>query len=67
MEALLAAKEDLNFKFLWSYIQMVQILLLFKRTQIDGIWDLHILAFQSKLAYFMRHNHTNYTRWGLCI
>ena len=49
MEAFLATKENPNFKFWWSYMQMVQILLLFTRAQRDGIWELHISAFQSML------------------
>ncbi|KAL8561352.1 hypothetical protein ACOMHN_040430 [Nucella lapillus] len=64
MEAFLATKENPNFKFWWSYMQMVQILLLFTRAQRDGIWELHLSAFQSMLTYFMRYNHTNYARWG---
>jgi hypothetical protein len=64
MEAFLATKENPNFKFWWSYMQMVQILLLFTRAQRDGIWELHLSAFQSMLPYFMRYNHTNYARWG---
>ena len=64
METFLTAKDDPNFKFWWSYMQMMQILLLFTRAQRDGIWDLHLSAFQSMLPYFMRYNHTNYARWG---
>ena len=64
METFLAANENPNFKFWWSYMQMVQILLLFTRAQRDGIWELHLSAFRSMLPYFMRYNHTNYARWG---
>ena len=53
METFLAAKENPNFKFWWSYMQMVQILLLFTRAQIDGIWELHLSVFRSMLPYFM--------------
>ena len=26
---------------------------------------MHLFAFQRMLPYFMRHNHTNYARWGM--
>ena len=45
-------------------MEMVQILLLFIRAQRDGIWKLHIYAFQRMLPLFMRYDHTNYARWG---
>ncbi|KAL8600360.1 hypothetical protein ACOMHN_013575 [Nucella lapillus] len=64
MEAFLETKENPNFKLWWSYMQMVQILLLFTRAQRDGFWELHLSAFQSMLTYFMRYNHTDYARWG---
>ena len=57
-------KDNVNFKFWWGYIQMVQILLLFTRAHRDGNWELHLYAFQAMLPYFMRYNHTNYARWG---
>lgn len=60
MEAFLATKENPNFKLWWSHTQMVQILILFTRARRDGIWELHLSAFQSMLPYFMRCNHTNY-------
>ncbi|KAL8582354.1 hypothetical protein ACOMHN_037110 [Nucella lapillus] len=37
MKAFLATKKKPNFKFWWSYMQMVPILLLFTRAQRDGI------------------------------
>lgn len=63
-EAYFSANDNPNFKFWWGYMQMVHILLLFIRAQRDGIWDLHLYAFQRMLPYFMWYNHTNYARWG---
>ena len=63
-EAYFAANDNPNFKFWWSYMQMVHIHLLFIRAQRDGIWDLHLYAFQRMLHYFMWYNHTDYARWG---
>ena len=45
-------------------MKMVQILLLFIRAQRDGIWKLHIYAFQDMMPLFMRYDHTNYAWWG---
>lgn len=45
-------------------MQMVHIFLLFIRAQRDGIWDLHLYAFQRMLPYFKWYSHTNYARWG---
>ena len=65
INAFVASKgNDTNFRYWWSYMQMVQILLLFIRAQRDGVWNLHIHAFQRMLPLFMRYDHTNYARWG---
>ncbi|KAL2094651.1 hypothetical protein ACEWY4_009370 [Coilia grayii] len=53
-----------NFQFWWQYTEMVQILLLFIRSQREGNWGLHLYAFQEMLPYFHRYDHTNYARWG---
>lgn len=45
-------------------MKMVHILLFFIRAERDGIWDLHLCAFQQMLPYFMRYNHINYAWWG---
>ena len=60
----IASCNNPNVTFWWSYMQMVHILLLYTRAQRDGIWDLHLHAFQSMLPHFMRYNQTNYARWG---
>lgn len=64
MAAFVESRKNPNFKFWWSYIQMVQILLLFTRAQRDGLWQLHLHSFTSMLPYFFRYNHVNYARWG---
>ena len=65
MEGFLEDREsNVNFKFWWQYMEMVMILLMFTRAQRDGIWKLHLYAFQQILPYFYRYDHTNYARWG---
>ena len=64
VERFVNLKDNLNFKFWWGYIQMVQILLLFTRAHRDGNWELHLYVFQAMLPYFMRYNRTNYARLG---
>ena len=51
------------FKFWWSYIDMVMILLRFAHAQRDGIWELHLDSFIEMLPYF-HYDHLNYAKWG---
>lgn len=53
-----------NFKFWWSYMEMVEILLMFTRAQREGYWKLHLHSFQRMIPFFMTYGHTNYARWG---
>ena len=55
---------NVNCKFWWDYMQMVQLLLMFNRAQRDGLWELHLYSFQAMLPYFMRYDHINNSRWG---
>lgn len=64
VNAFVASKDNANFQFWWSYMQMVEVLLLYIRAQRDGIWNLHLHAFKSMLPFFMQYDHTNYARWG---
>ncbi len=65
LDGFVASKEsDGNFRFWWSYMEMVQILLQFIRAQRDGMWKLNVYAFQHMLPLFMRYDHTNYACWG---
>ena len=66
MSSFIAAKTEgnPNFAYLWQYMEMVRILLLFVRAQREGIWKLHLHAFQMMLPFFHRYDHTNYARWG---
>ena len=41
-----------NFKNWWQYMDMVCILLLFVRSQKEGIWDLNLYAFHKMLPFF---------------
>ena len=51
---------DPKFIFWWNYFQMVKVLLMFVRSQRDGIWDLLLLAFRSMLPYFYRYGGEPY-------
>ena len=53
-----------NFEFMWTYMEMVWILLLFTHAQRDGLWELHLYAFGRMLPFFFRYDHPNYSRWG---
>lgn len=53
-----------NFKFWWSYMEMVEILLMFTRAQREGNWNLHLHSFQRMIPFFMTYGHTNYAHWG---
>ena len=46
--------ENTNFQHWWSYMEMVQILLLHTRAQREGDWDLKIHAFKCMLPHFHR-------------
>ena len=52
-----------NLEYWWQYMEMVSILLLFVRAQREGMWDLHLYAFQKMLPFFHCYDHTNYARW----
>lgn len=49
------SSENVNFKFWWSYMEMVSILLNFTRAQREGNWDLYIHSFRCMLPYFFRY------------
>ena len=53
-----------NNKFWWQYLGLVSIMLLFTRSLRQGLWDLYVYSFRCMLPFFMRYDHTNYTRWG---
>lgn len=65
MAAFVTSNENPNFKFWWSYMEMVEILLMFTRAQREGNWNLHLHSFQRMIPYFMIYDHTNYARWGV--
>ena len=56
--------ENVNFKFWWSYPEMVSILLNFTRAQREGNWTLYLNSFCCMLPYFFRYDHLNYAKWG---
>ena len=60
-----AEKSKLNptFSFWSSYIDIVELLLLFVRATRDGIWDLHVSALKSMLAWYFAYDRINYARY----
>lgn len=51
-------------RFWRQYIRFIETLLLFIRAEREGIWDLHVAAFQRMLPLMVLYDHVNYTRWG---
>ena len=50
---------------LWlSYLDMVQLLLLFLRATRTQDWSLHLACIRRMLPWFYAYNHTNYARYG---
>lgn len=64
VDGFVASSDGSNFQFWWTYMKMVEILLMFTRASRDGDWKLHLHAFTSMLPYMMRYDQTNYARWG---
>ena len=52
------------FAFWSSYLDMVQVLLLFIRASREGNWDLHLSSLRSMLPWFMAYDRVNYARYG---
>ena len=52
-----------NFAFWSSYIEMVELFLLFTRATREGNWPLHLSAVRSMLPWFFAYNRTNYCRY----
>ena len=46
-------------------MEMVSTLLMFRRAQRDGIWDLYITSFKKMIPFFFQYDHQNYARWGV--
>ena len=51
-----------TFVFWIQYMQMIETLLLFLRSERTGDWDLHLATFKD-MSWVMIHDHTNYSRW----
>jgi len=62
---LVANKINSNFRYWWTYIEMIGVLLIFTWAQRDGNWLLRLQAFKSMLPYFYWYNQTNYAHWGV--
>ena len=52
-----------NFAFWSSYIDMVELLLLFTRATREGNWKLHLLSVRSMLPWHFANNRTNYCQY----
>ena len=50
---------------LWlTYIEMVQLLLMFLRATRENNWDLHLSAVRSMLPWFFATDRVHYARYG---
>ncbi|PIK41754.1 hypothetical protein BSL78_21395 [Apostichopus japonicus] len=47
-----------------SYIDMVQVLLLFIRASRESNWDLHLSSIRSMMPWFMAYDRVNYARYA---
>ena len=54
------------FAFWSTYIEMVQILLLFIRATRESDWSLHLSALQSMVPWFFATDRVNYARFATC-
>lgn len=55
--------ESATFCFWSSYLEMVEILLLFIRATREGNWKLHLSVIQSMLPWFFAYDRVNYSRY----
>lgn len=51
------------FQYWDSYINMVQILLRFIRSEREGDWNLHLASVAEMMPHFFAMDRTNYSRW----
>ena len=56
-------KENVIFKFWQSYIEMVEILLLFVRVTREGNWKLHLSCVRCTLPWMFAYDRVNYARY----
>ncbi|WAR24223.1 P52K-like protein [Mya arenaria] len=53
-----------QYVFWKTYMDMIEILLLFIRAEREGNWKLHLEAFAAMLPWLTAYDHLNYARWG---
>ena len=53
-----------NYAFWLSYMEMVETILNFIRTECEGNWQLHLESFAALLPWLVVYDHNNYSRWG---
>ena len=58
------AEKKPTFSLWLSYIQMVQVLLMFLRGTRENDWNLHIFAVRSMLPWFFVTDRVHYARYG---
>ena len=59
-------KENPTFAFWSTYIDMVQLLLLFIRATRTSNWNLHLSALRSMIPWFFATDRVNYSRYSSC-
>lgn len=56
------SSQNNNFKFWWTYMDSVSILLLFTRSMRDANWNLYLNSLPHMLPLMERYNHRNYVK-----
>lgn len=59
-----SSQSNPTFQFWYSYIEMVQTLLLFIRATREGDWDLHLSSLRSMMPWFFAYDRMNYARYS---
>lgn len=56
-----------TYQYWSSYLDMVQLLLLFLRATRVSNWDLHLSTIEQMLPWFFAYNRTNYSRYAILL
>ena len=51
------SEQNKNFALWWSYLEMVQVLLMYTKGQREGIFKLHMYSFKRMLPFMFRYSH----------
>lgn len=60
------SKENSTFAYWSTYLEMIQLLLLFIRATRTSNWELHLSALRSMIPWFFATDRINYARYAPC-